>query len=432
MLSKYRKIIVYGLLLLPPLLYITLIVSFSVNIPRWDDYDVFLKYLNSSNERFDELLSQHNEHRPVFSRLTAEVIYKLFGNIDFRLLIFIGNLALFIIFYLILRKFNDSGISIKYLLPVPYLLFLSPLIENTTWATGSLQNYYVLLFSIISLIFFRKNFYLSFLLSILAAIAATYTSGAGLLVFIVLILWSIQNFFKIKSLNISDGKWILRFKRNKNAVRLFLIIIISLLISYFYFDDYTQPKEHSVLVDTVTSPLKTLEYFFVFFGSYFLINKTIALFAGLISIGMFILITYKKYYLKDPEVYYLILFLLGNGAAAAITRSGFGVEQALSSRYVIVSILTLIYLYFAILRTTNITENINKKFERIFFVLIVFVGLASFIIQVNIMSNIKNKLIKGTQKVGNSQLKLDYPDQNRAIKILRNASEKGYYRLPNP
>ena len=114
-----RKIIFFSLLIIPAIFHLLLIVKLTVNIPRWDDYDVFLNYLNSTNkERLHLLFSQHNEHRIAFVRIVAEIMYQLFGRIDFRLLIFFGNSALFVIYYILYRLFQQIDSSIGRFLPV--------------------------------------------------------------------------------------------------------------------------------------------------------------------------------------------------------------------------------------------------------------------------------------------------------------------------
>ena len=137
-----RSFFAYFLLaLIPVISYVFLVVHFSVNIPILDDYDTVLAYLNTPGSlRYQTLFEQHNEHRVVWTRLVAEVFYDLFGQVDFRNLIYVGNLAFLLIFALLLKLFNLQKTPTIFFMPVPYLLFQPQAWENMTWATGALQK----------------------------------------------------------------------------------------------------------------------------------------------------------------------------------------------------------------------------------------------------------------------------------------------------
>jgi hypothetical protein len=67
--------------------------------------------------------------------------------------------------------------------------------------------------------------------------------------------------------------------------------------------------------------------------------------AGLI---LFILyITVRRYYIENPVIFSMIIFILITAVIASLTRFGFGIEQSVSSRYSIYSILLIACCYMA-------------------------------------------------------------------------------------
>jgi hypothetical protein len=68
-------ILLFASLFIPSIILYVSINEFAVNIPIWDDYDIFLKYLNlTGDERLKFMFVQHNEHKVVFERFCAEVL----------------------------------------------------------------------------------------------------------------------------------------------------------------------------------------------------------------------------------------------------------------------------------------------------------------------------------------------------------------------
>jgi hypothetical protein len=430
--AKQNNHILYSFIFLIPIsLYLLMVFCLTVNIPRWDDYIIFLGYLNTpNNERFYQLFSQHNEHRLVFNKMVAELLYQTLGYIDFRYLVIIGNSLFIALFYIIYHLFKKINIDKIYFLPIPYLFFLSYIWENATWATGALQNYAVLLFSILSLIYFSKNNLISLVISLLFATISCFTSGSGLFVVIVLVLWSTINAFETsEENNIINNNFLL--KKINPLIRLSVILVVSFSLFYFYFHNYIKPPNHPKILDALKNPVNTLFYYFVFLGSYMHFIYA-SLLGGIVSSSIFVYLTYKKYYNRVPVIYFYTLFLFLNAIAASITRSGFGVEQAISSRYTIVSVLILIFLYIAIIEMAILKPFFKMKFQYIAFYILFIISLFSYVRQVYTLSKNKNDLISGVLKWKNTGVGLDFPNQNDANNLIKRAAEKGYYKLPDP
>ena len=170
-------------------LHLIYVYHFSSPYPINDDYDMFLGSLINFEEanglwnKLIVLFAQHMEHRPAFPRIVALIVWKITGNCDFRLLILIGNLMLFLTWWMIsnsikkLTSFQTILINIF----VVVTLVGTQSMENIFWATSSLQNYSLIAFSLCAVHFSLKN---QFIISAVFAILAICSSMAGFLLFL--------------------------------------------------------------------------------------------------------------------------------------------------------------------------------------------------------------------------------------------------------
>jgi glucan phosphoethanolaminetransferase (alkaline phosphatase superfamily) len=125
-----------------------------------------------------------------------------------------------------------------------------------------------------------------------------------------------------------------------------------------------------------------------------------------------------------------MLFIFLSIFATALGRSGFGVEQALSSRYKILSVVLLVLIYLSFL------EIYPKQFSKklliycLIFLAVVF-NIGSTKMSIHNMVLRKNNLIEGITTWKNTGQGLAYPDQKRASFLLNQSIEKGIYYPPN-
>lgn len=177
------------LISLPMLTYSLFVTHFSVNIPVSDDYDTILAPFVFNDPDQYGLFSQHNEHRIVLTRSFAKFMYSVIGEIKFTYLIVVGNAALVILLPVFWVAYKKSASPNILFVPIVWMMFSMYSWENMTWATGSIQNFYILLFSFMAFFLWTQKKVWSYCLSIIPAILAVFTSGNGLLVFGVLIIW---------------------------------------------------------------------------------------------------------------------------------------------------------------------------------------------------------------------------------------------------
>ncbi len=126
---------------------------------------------------------------------------------------------------------------------------------------------------------------------------------------------------------------VLRFPRRIT----YLYFIASIAVIGIYFLTYKTPSHHPSL--TKINPLKTLEYIPTYLGGIFSENIIVASIIGII--GLIAVTGFVGYWLFVKKVdspdwlpwLSIQLYTLQTALMAAVSRSGFGVEQATASRY---------------------------------------------------------------------------------------------------
>jgi hypothetical protein len=416
-------------MIIPMGIYAFLVINFSVNIPIWDDYDTVLAYLNMSDSlRYQSFFYQHNEHKIAWTRLVIEEYHRIFGEINFIHLIYLGNLALLFIFFLLSAIFKRQKNSLILLIPVPYLLFQPQAWENITWVTGSLQNFYILLFALSSFYFWNKKTLSGYITASFFGTIATYTSANGLLIFFILITWECREFIKeLKSkILLQQGN----VPPKKRLPSLLILLGITLLVCYSYLHNYDNVAgNHPYGIKLLSQPLILFKYTAMLLGSYMEpLGNSLIFLMGALEMVLILLLTYKEYDQKNPIIYYFLLFILSSIFITTLGRAGLGAEQALSSRYRSFSVMVLILLYLAC------TEQYPKVFSSrpvivcLIFSAMVF-NLGSTVIYVKSLADRKKTLeeIITWQRTGKG---LNYPNEESASVILRRSMEKGIYLPP--
>jgi hypothetical protein len=102
-----KRHIVWGISGLLIIVFYSLSIQLSVDIPFIDDYtgiyDIVISFREAGSwqERFKIVTGLHNEHRIIYTHLTSILTTWILGRVDLRLLMFIGNLGFFGIFYIL-------------------------------------------------------------------------------------------------------------------------------------------------------------------------------------------------------------------------------------------------------------------------------------------------------------------------------------------
>lgn len=323
------------LLLIPVLWYYDIVWKNAFNYPFEDDFDSLLKFINVYTDSKTDLwkklqliFAQHNEHRIVFDRLIFLLQYYIEGKVNIRTIILIGNCALlFLLIILFSSSLRSTSLPLRilYFIPVGYILFTLHFWELTVWGMASLQNLYVLVFIFTSLflLHYPSSQKLYFGTACFMAILATFTSGNGLFTFPV-------------------GALVLWFLAKRHQLVIWFILFI--LTAGLYFFNFSRAEDLPSVYDSlVGNTSRAIDYFFTLTGSIFSSSTDASNRSGKVMFGIYLgLLTYLllSRRIKDySQLLSYITFLYITALLLTATRSGFGVIQATSPRYGIISVL---------------------------------------------------------------------------------------------
>ena len=251
-LGKYPHIYFF-LSLIPIFSFFFIQNKFIVNAAYSDDWNAInglvIRYFSAGDSFFDKLsliISQNNEHREGYLSIIAIIQFWIFGNINYKLFDLLGSLSIlgiFFIFYGYLLKFNKPRWII---LPISFILFNFLYYQNSFWSICALQNNTILFFVLTTFYFLIDlNSKLKFIVALLFAILATFTSGNGMLVFIAAIPMFKGSSAKFISI------WAINF----------------LLIIFLYYQGYVHPLQRGEILDNVFLFWPIAKTFFVYLGS---------------------------------------------------------------------------------------------------------------------------------------------------------------------
>lgn len=415
--TRHVRIILYLSALVPLGLLYYLSFSHVVNIPFIDDYDIILGSVldfqdsHTAGEKISILFAQHNEHRPAFARISAVVFYHLAGEVDFNALVYFGDvglIGLIAVLYLLSAKGRDR---LLYLVPVSFILFHPQNWENTQWASSAIPVLGAMVFSLLSICMaaIRQRPY--FVISVFGAIAAAFSHAAGLFVLPVCLL-------------------ILAYQKRNNEMLLLLAVTAAILT--FYFADYHRPGHHPPVINAVLSdPVNTLRFFFALLGAPVTVPGTIyvSLAAGVASLSLMMFLTAKRYYARNIRIYAALVFLFTVVLAITLARSGFGVEQAFSSRYRIISLLIIALECIALLEYMG--AKAASRFLPVLLALSVLFNAGAFFTQCKYVNRHRSALAEGALEYGkNGTVPVGEDDADFVRDILVRAKEKGIYDFP--
>ena len=394
----------HWLMSVPVFVYVWVFLKYTVNMPFWDDYDSVLGWLcrflysSNSHQKIFMFFSQHNEHRIVFDRIVGLADLYLFGKVDFVYLNFIGSVGLLILLVTMVYIAKKKGLSGYEIIPIPFLILTLSQHGLISFAMASMQQYWQLAFSILSLVFlitFRG--YISFVAACILAIIASFTGAGGLIVFPVGLIYLALS----RKLSLS-----------------FLWSVVAAIIFYIYF--IYLHYEPTVIgkashVYAYSHPLRYVEYVVSFIGNVGH-NLSQAFFAGCFLFVMAILLFVIDFRKKDQILTYVAAFVLATAAAAGLSRISMGIPEALSSRYTIYSLLIFSVLYIALISSVR-----QQSIRRLLAISGIVMSIALYVSWINPGLTMLN------ERYGIQENLLGYPSQSAAMERLGNAMRHGIF-----
>ena len=246
-----------------------------------------------------------------------------------------GNIIQFAYAMTWLSVFRKSRFGIAAGLPVLWLLTSFIHYENTCWALCSVQNVIVvaLIFATCLLFSKRKSSTTAFALALFTGVAATFSSGSGLLV------WPCLVGMEMAEPLSEYGSWGKGVKNifehvKSSSFRLLPLLSIATIASYCYLIDFPGGTTEQTL-NLSDRIVHGLLFFVAFTGAILPVYPAaFALGLALMPIMVFITIRYPR--LKHPEIFWFMIAQLSTMLVAAIFRAS-DPQSAVSSRYCIVS-----------------------------------------------------------------------------------------------
>jgi hypothetical protein len=399
-------------------IYFLTIPLFTVNFPISDDFallNFMNKFIQADNfkEEIRLIFMQHNEHRIVTVKLVFLIYHKLFGTINFIHLAFFGNLAVLGIYFALIRQIPEGSDPNKRLaLITACLLFQYGSAESMIWAMASIQNYSVLLFTILTMALLKKDILVYFILAMSSAVLATFTQGNGIIILI------IGSFYMLSQ---------------KRYHHLTIWIFVTIAAAYFYFSGYQAPVNHSDPFQFYTQIGKIILFMLAFLGSAFGLSGSnypllnIFFLVPTAVIGLWVCLTtlflfYQKKYRDGNILIWINLFIILTSFTAAVSRIDFGLPQALVSRYhvnssiIIASTILLSHQYFNF-QTTIKSAISNYRYKLL---MILFVLYTTFTFP--IIYYFAYKIYEPIKSGG-----ILYPIKENAVDILKQARSNGVF-----
>jgi len=350
-LRHMKKLLLICLAVFPALLLGFLILNYSVNVPFYDEWDTpGLALLKSAQGQlnFDYLIGQHNESRLLFPRLILiPLAYLTNWNIKYEMMLtfLLACLISFNIYKLSQISLSVSKSKLLIYLSLVNLLIFSPIqFENWLWGIQVITMIPIAcLTTNLVILFYNSNLILSVLICSLLSTVSTFSYANGLLCWIIILPMIILHLWREKN------TW-------KQKILYFLVpLIIFITNLYFYFYKYHKPTYHPKFSEALLHPLKALSYFVAFLGfplgfqdkiASQIVGSLLIIFCTLMLVK-FLNYSNSKTLPKFLPWIAISCYSLFNAIIVTLGRVGFGVNQALTSRYTTFSlylIIGLIYL----------------------------------------------------------------------------------------
>lgn len=306
-------------------LYFVLVVLLAPGAPFMDDIHISesVERARASANPWPELWSQHNEHRPVITKIIFWM-QRAVAAPDYTLLAFIGNLSLLPIFAIFVQRARTlTGVAAgAAILFVATMTFSYTSADSMLWAMTAMSNYGVIVFALLAFWMLGKGGAAWSLGALAAALLAGLSQGNG---FLVLLLGC--------AFLVLDRRWLLAAAW----------IAATFAFMALYFLSYTSVAGNADPIASLGRPHDVLLFGLIFSGSAFgypLESEPLA-FAMMVAcavlglllwafvLRMFIAARFRS---TDPLLWFSV-FLIASGCLAALSRLDTGFIQAMTPRY---------------------------------------------------------------------------------------------------
>ena len=332
----------------------------TVNVPYWDDYRAFIQYFSEPwPTRWAHLFDFHNEHRIVTTRLIADALAAINGgSFNFKTMMAAGNLIQLTYACAWVYLFRKSRYGIVAGIPVLWLLTSFIHYENSCWALCSVQNVIVVALSFAACVLFARRGQSQFALAgaLLCGIAATFSSGGGLLVWPSLI--GMELALPItKATGWRTGLAGISSHIRASAGRILILVVIASISTCCYLHGFPGGTTEQV-ADAATRAENGTLFFVAFLGGIVPLYPA-ALALGIAMLPFLVLIVIRYPRIRHPEVFWFMAVEIATMLSATIFRSS-DPHAAVSSRYCIVSSSVFASIFFLFIEVATLPEKFAK------------------------------------------------------------------------
>lgn len=337
-----------------PLVGLVPVVAYAAYVGRWafdtplmDDFTLVHSVNRLADNGFADvgsiLLEQLNDHRIVFSRAAALLVYGLRGYLDVRLLAWAGYANLLLLGWVLWRFFRTTGLPGAYFLPVPFLLFSPFLYQISLWGLVSFQPPLATAFSLASLYLLHRDRRWGWALPL--AVMALFAGGNGVVVF-------------------ASGGLLLVAERRYRRLVPWLVVCGAALGLYFYHYRFSSASQTpGGLLAWLGALVTNTAVFAGSYGSVFSGSKAVPVGLGLGSVVLVLsgLLFLRKIFPRAqfglnrlfpaPTNWRLLaalLNMLGTAAMIALARSGGGAQEMTSDRFHLYASVLFVVFYLAL------------------------------------------------------------------------------------
>ena len=357
----FRIIVIIPVLVLGLLLW-----KYGVNLPIQDEWQTpglaLVKY-HLNQLTWDDLIVQHNESRKVFPKLFFLFLSRLTGwNTRYGMLasFLLACLTSFNIYHLSKITLNSSPNRRLICLALANLLIFSPM-QVDNWLMGLQMITFVPIAAIttaLAIIFSQNSLLLKLVASVVLAIVSTFSFSNGIISWIVILpaLFLVSSKSK-RALSLMVGGW----------------LFCAALIFALYFHDYQSPAHHPSFTSVLTQPVNGVLYFLAYLGSPLGVGDLAS--SQIVGLSIIGAIAFCCFYLwkinPSQKLLYqafpwlsIISYTLGSGILNTAGRVEFGLDFAVSPRYVTFSscaIIGLIYLVAILVEDTKQSVEVQNN-----------------------------------------------------------------------
>lgn len=390
--SVQQKILLLIICTSPALIALAFIVKYGCNVPCWDQWafiGLLEKMYNHQSITLSDLMAQHNEHRILFPRLIMLGLAQLsHWNIKYEM--YVGFLLLaafaYVIFIQLTKLYAASEATPKnFSILVASCLVAMPIIFSLAQQENLLWGWQIQIFLNVLAIALGAHFltnsavvdYKHLGMAAICGIVATYSFANGLFY------WPI-------------GVLVLVARRRYTVAFPYLLagwLAVSGLIIYSYLHGYEKPQNHPSIMAALRQPSQCIAYILTYLGTPMVHAKALLYVsrasAGLVAsililvIGYFLLKTNDFWRSNIIFWHVLLLYAIISAIVTAFGRSGFGIIQATSSRYVTISSLFWLWIFllgiYVAIKNRILTVRILTILACLFFAVMVYYDKVFFV-----------------------------------------------------